>query len=44
MDYFFHRAELRGGLQIKELKEGQLVRLDTHATKLGPRAADITEA
>ncbi|MBI3403821.1 MAG: cold shock domain-containing protein [Acidobacteria bacterium] len=44
VDYFFHRAELREGLQFEELKQGQFVRFDTHATKRGPRATEVTGA
>jgi CspA family cold shock protein len=43
LDYFFHRAELRG-LEFEELKEGLRVRFETLMTKRGPRAAGVNEA
>jgi CspA family cold shock protein len=43
-EYFFHRTELRGGLDFEQLREGQLVRFEPTQGEKGPRAADVNPA
>jgi CspA family cold shock protein len=40
-EYFFHRSELRGGLEFEQLREGQRVRFEAQQGEKGPRAGDI---
>lgn len=43
-DYFFHRSELRGGLTLDDLREGQRVRFEPRQGDKGPRAAEVERA
>jgi cold shock protein len=40
-DYFFHRSELRGGLDFDDVKEGQRVSFEPRQGDKGPRAAEV---
>jgi cold shock CspA family protein len=43
-EYFFHRSELRGGLNFEQLRQGQRVSFQPRESDKGPRAADIDAA
>ena len=40
-DYFFHRDQLRGGLDFDRLKPGERVSFETEQGPKGPRAVDV---
>lgn len=41
-EYFFHRSELRGGLEFEQLREGQRVRFEPQQGEKGPRASEVS--
>lgn len=44
VDYFFHRDELRAGLDFRHLKPGDRVTFEEQQGPKGPRAADVRSA